>query len=148
MVRLHSLIPVEGKLLEANYFANHLRHLEGDSFFYELSAFLSAARSVTFYVQKEMDDVPEFDAWWKEQQDLMRSDPAMKFFVDLRNISLKEQQIRMVGTVEQDPNGAAVLTYRFADNRVPVPEQPTPSGCGRLLPRASEQTCGDCTELR
>ena len=51
---LNSLIPVEEKLLEADYFACRLSSLCDDAFRYELNAFLSAARSVTFLLQKEM----------------------------------------------------------------------------------------------
>jgi hypothetical protein len=52
-VRLSSLLLVEERLLEAEYFSRRLRRLSGEPFGYELNAFLSAARSVTFLMQKE-----------------------------------------------------------------------------------------------
>ena len=68
MVRLYSLLSVEDKILEANYFAIRLNSLHGDAFTYELNAFLSAARSVTFYLQKEMAGIPLFEDWWASRQ--------------------------------------------------------------------------------
>jgi hypothetical protein len=43
------------------------------------------SRMVTFSLQNMKNDVPEFDAWYKIQQDDMANDPAMKFFLALRN---------------------------------------------------------------
>lgn len=43
---------------------------------YELNAFLAAARSVTFLLQKEMAKVPGFAAWWDGQRQLLAGDAA------------------------------------------------------------------------
>ena len=64
MKRLNSLLLVEERLLEAEYFADRFRWLRADEFGYEFNAFLSAARSVTFLLQKEMKEVAGFDVWW------------------------------------------------------------------------------------
>lgn len=97
--RLTSLLLVEERLLEADYFARRLcRQADSDRFGYELNAFLSAARSVTFLLQKEMAKVPGFASWWAEQQDRLRSDRAARFFVDLRNFSQKAGRISLVGS--------------------------------------------------
>ena len=49
-LRLTSLLLVEERLLEANYFASRLgrRMLNTEHFKYELNAFLSASRSVAY----------------------------------------------------------------------------------------------------
>ena len=57
-LRLTSLLLVEERLLEADYFARRLgRQADHSRFGYELNAFLAAARSVTFLMQKEMTKV-------------------------------------------------------------------------------------------
>ena len=53
-LRLTSLLLIEKELLEAEYFALRLRLLATPEFEYELTAFMSAARSITFLLQKEL----------------------------------------------------------------------------------------------
>lgn len=97
-LRLTSLLLVEERLLEAKYFARRLtKQCEMDRFGYELNAFLAAARSVTFLLQKEMARVPGFAEWWDGQRQLLSSDPAAVFFLKLRNFSQKEGRISLVG---------------------------------------------------
>jgi hypothetical protein len=97
MPQLRSLLLVEERLSEANYFARRLRSQRGEKLQYELNAFLSAARSVTWLIQKEMVHVPGFSEWWSERQKEMAADPAMRFFLALRNYSQKEGRISIVG---------------------------------------------------
>ena len=124
MLKLNTLIGVEKRLFEAETFASRLRLLEGDQFSRELNAFLSSVRSVTFVLQKEMkNSVPGFAIWWKKQQELMKNDLAMKFFVELRNISEKEGEISLVGALVEDPNQRIRTVYYFASNAILVPEQ-------------------------
>lgn len=78
------------KLLEAEYFLARLRHSSGLEFQFELNAFLSASRSLTFVLQKSMSNVPHFSEWYRLQQASMRADLAMRFFLELRNVSQKE----------------------------------------------------------
>ena len=121
MTKLNNLLLVEEKLLEAEYFACRLRSLDPDSFGYELNAFLSAARSVTFLLQKEMARVPGFKEWWSDRQRGMREDPAMRFFWELRNFSQKEGRVSVVGTPVRDNDSQSFWSYRFAGNEDPVP---------------------------
>lgn len=60
---------------------------------YNLSAFVSAARSVTFVLQKERPKNPESDEWYTKKQKWMKEDVRdilFTFFVDKRNHALKE----------------------------------------------------------
>ncbi len=123
VTRLNSLLLVEEKILEAEYFAGRLRWLCADDFRYEFNAFLSAARSVTFLLQKEMKTVLGFDQWWDDRIKEMNEDSAMKFFRDLRNFSQKEGRISMVGTMSRDGSGRSFWSYRFGGNKSPVPKQ-------------------------
>lgn len=123
MKRLNSLLLVEERLLEAKYFADRLRWLSGDEFSYEFNAFLSAARSVTFLLQKEMKEVAGFDVWWDDRRKEMKEDSAKKFFQELRNFSQKQGRISLVGTAARDNSGRLNWTHMFAGYTTPVPTQ-------------------------
>ncbi|PWI54409.1 hypothetical protein B5K03_09490 [Rhizobium phaseoli] len=64
--------PVE-KLLEAEHFLARLTHSSGLEFQFELNAFLSSSRSVTFILQKAMSDVTGFASWYGQQQAMMKA---------------------------------------------------------------------------
>lgn len=110
--------PVE-KLLEAEHFLARLTHSEGLAFQFELNAFLSASRSVTFVLQKAMSDVPAFGAWYDRQQAAMKSDDAMRFFLELRNISQKQGPVSYVG----GSGPGRRWTYRFVGQPSAVPKE-------------------------
>ena len=109
--------PVE-KLLEAEHFLARLICSDGLEFQFELNAFLSASRSVTFVLQKVMSDVPGFASWYKPQQARMKADAAMRFFLALRNISQKQGPVSFVGG--SLPGGG--WTWRFVGRPHAVPE--------------------------
>lgn len=122
-VRLRSLLRVEERLLEGEYFVRQLaRRRDSTSFGYELNAFLSAARSVTFLLQKELSKVDGFPDWWKTEQTALGSDEAARFFLELRNYSQKEGRISMVGTAVSSRGKGRRWTYRFAGTTGPVPD--------------------------
>ncbi|WP_446831231.1 hypothetical protein [Candidatus Foliamicus sp.] len=122
MAQLNSLLLVEEKILEAENFARRLRALNGENFTYEFNAFLSAARSVTFLLQKEMRRVPGFKEWWVKRRKKMREDAGMKYFLELRNFSQKEGRVSLVGTTSKDCEGNLLWSYRFAGNKQAVPK--------------------------
>ena len=72
---------------ETEYFLEMMKENIEDrqKFRYNLSAFVSAARSVTFVLQKEFSKNPKFDKWYCEKQMQMRSDKLFKFFKDKRD---------------------------------------------------------------
>lgn len=55
---------------------------------YYLSAFVSALRSVTFYLQKQYARDPAFTAWYETKQQEMRADHLLKVLVERRNTAL------------------------------------------------------------
>lgn len=105
-------------LLEAEYFLGMLTKSNGAEFGYNLDAFLAACRSVTFVMQKALSSVEGFGAWYDKCRRHMKTDPAMGFFLELRNISQHEGPVSYVG-------GATLASpkwsYRFAGNREAVP---------------------------
>jgi hypothetical protein len=117
--RFTNLLLVEERLLEAAYFARQLRRAGFDDVHYKLNAFLSAARSVTFLLQKEMHDVPGWAAWWAGRQREMAADAAMRFFLLQRNHSQKAGRVRIAGT--RRVGGG--WTYRFVSGALSVPSE-------------------------
>jgi hypothetical protein len=122
MIRLTSLLRVEERLLEADYFAGRLARLRGENHGYELNAFLSAARSVTFLIQKELSKVPGFMAWWETQRRVLGDDAAASFFLELRNFSQKQGRVSVVGSGSRR-GGRSRWTYYFAGTVDPVPAE-------------------------
>lgn len=122
MIRLTSLMRVEERLLEANYFAGRLARLRGENHCYELNAFLSAARSVTFLIQRELSKVPGFMAWWETQRRVLGEDAAASFFLELRNFSQKQGRVSVVGSGNRR-GGRTRWTYYFAGTADPVPPE-------------------------
>lgn len=106
------------KLLEAEYFLAGLSRNRGAEFGYNLNAFLGSCRSVTFVLQKSLSGVASFDAWYAAARERMKADLAMRFFLELRNISQHEGPVSFVGGSIPQPPG---WTYRFAGNREAVP---------------------------
>ncbi|WP_158515903.1 hypothetical protein [Pararhodobacter sp. CCB-MM2] len=105
------------KLLEAEYFLCRSMEADGIYFQYELNAFLSASRNVTFIMQSSMSRVAGFGDWYAEKQAIMRNDPAMRFFLELRNVSQKQGPVSYV-------SGAIIgggYTYRFVEDRTKLP---------------------------
>ena len=94
------------KLQEAKYFLQRMEdeQADRDAFKYNLSAFLSAARSVTFYMQKEFARAPDFEEWYATEQEAMRRDPVMPFFLDARNRTLKQEYVPTRARIRVDVN--------------------------------------------
>lgn len=109
--------PVE-KLLEAEHFLARMVQSDGLEFQFELNALLSASRSVTFVLQKALAGVLGFAVWYDQQQVRMKADAAMRFFLELRNISQKQGPVSFVGG--SLPSGG--WTYRFVGRPHAVPE--------------------------
>lgn len=114
-----SLLLVEEKLLESEHFLRRLSRTRFQGYGYELNAYLSAARSVTFLIQKEMSRVIGFTEWWDFQRSEMRNDPAMKFFLELRNYSQKAGRVSLNGY----GSGLRTWSYWFQSAQVEVPKE-------------------------
>lgn len=80
---------VDEKLAEADFFLGEIANA-GTSWFRVrcyFSAFVSAARSVTFAMQASMKGVSGFDEWYAERQVEMRNDRLARFFHECRTDS-------------------------------------------------------------
>jgi hypothetical protein len=126
----------EEKLHESRYFLElmTLAQAERDAFKYNLSAFLSASRSVTLIMQKEYGKISGFRRWWSGKQKEMRSDDAMRLLNEKRVMTIHTQPVRLRGevniTIKEritiSDSVSIVLTH--ADGTVERREpEPTPS---------------------
>lgn len=114
-----SLHSATEKLLEAEYFLGRSMEVSGPYFQYELNAFLSASRNVTFVMQSSMSKVRGFSDWYAEKQAEMRADAAMRFFLELRNVSQKQGPVSYVGVSTIGDR----YTYRFVEDRLLLPPE-------------------------
>jgi hypothetical protein len=57
---------------------------------HNFNAAIVFGRSVTFHLQSQYRDRPDFDYWYAWQENAMRDDKLLSFFVETRNIILKE----------------------------------------------------------
>jgi hypothetical protein len=85
------------KLEEAEYFYHHLvdeqTKKNREAFRHDLSAFLTAARSVLQYTDKEAKTKLGGSAWYNNQ---ITSGPLLKFFRDERNDDIHEEPVATI----------------------------------------------------
>jgi hypothetical protein len=101
MLMKASMVPLpvtaDEKFLEAVYFFNRMVEVQTNVrlFPFHLSAFLSALRSVTFFLQAQFSGDAEFEAWYQEKQNSLRTDPIMRMLKELRDESLHAQPLSL-----------------------------------------------------
>ncbi|WP_313463676.1 hypothetical protein [Stutzerimonas nitrititolerans] len=119
---LTSLLLVEERLLEANFFVRRFKRADPDTAGYFLNAYLSSARSVTFLLQKELAHVEGFQEWWDAQRLILAGDKAARFFLELRNFSQKAGRVSLFGSRKRQGRSAA-WTYQFVGKQVHLPDE-------------------------
>jgi hypothetical protein len=95
--------PTRHKLQEAEYFFSKMNHtLEDDKvFYYNHSAFVSAARSITYYMQKQYKHRNGFEEWYCPKQLKMKGDPELKFLKKARDVAIHRETIETGATREK-----------------------------------------------
>jgi hypothetical protein len=68
-------------------------------FGYNIEAAIVFGRSVTFHLQKEFANRPEFPAWYARWQTKLNVDPISRYFVTKRNYVLKEGPAQLARSV-------------------------------------------------
>lgn len=89
-------------LYGAQYFvANAIAAGGGDLtvFGYNVEAAIVFGRSVTFHLQKEFADCPDFPAWYTDWQTKLNADPICRYFLTKRNYVLKEGPAQLARSV-------------------------------------------------
>ena len=67
-------------------------------FTFDLEAFLSAARSVTLLLQKELSDEQGFEEWYNSKQTQMKQEPLFSYFNRKRTFSIHEGPTELKAT--------------------------------------------------
>jgi hypothetical protein len=85
------------KFREAVCFFNRMIETQTNVYFlpYNLSAFLLALRSVTFYLQERYGKDASFQQWYVQKQDEMRNDPLLRMLKDMRDEVLHARPIQL-----------------------------------------------------
>lgn len=80
----------EKKVEEAEYFFNQMKeNLDNPKVLgFNLSAFINASRSITFFMQKEHAANPRFKPWYESKQNEMKEDTICKFIKELRTANI------------------------------------------------------------
>lgn len=81
---------VENKIKESDFFLGYLEKTKGPDIVYFLSAYLSAARSITFALQVAMKGIHDFDEWYNLQQQKLKEDPIASYLLEARNYTIHE----------------------------------------------------------
>ena len=88
------------KVGEAEYFLCRMtKTFEDDRLFsYNLSAFLSAARSITFYMQRQYKRCDGFGQWYCQTQIEMSADPELEYLNKARVEAVHTEPVTTVAT--------------------------------------------------
>ena len=92
--------PTRHKLQEAEHFLFNMKQtLEHDNvFYYNLSAFLSAARTITSYMQKQYKHRNGFGEWYCPKQLKMKDDPELMYLNKARVEAIHTETIETGAT--------------------------------------------------
>jgi hypothetical protein len=123
---------VDEKLREADFFLTKMEESGPDTYAFRFyfSAFVTAARSVTFAMQSAMSDIPEFAAWYSPRQDRLRADPVSRFFISVRN-EIQKRGTNPVAAFKQSEGAAseAFFVYWYDDPEQILPDTDVVSAC-------------------
>jgi hypothetical protein len=91
------LLETKNKLNEAKYFLGQIKKSLDDPEIlgFNLSAFVSASRSVTLFMQKEFKGSLRFENWYLDMQKKMKLDCVLQFFNSLRVCSIHIRSIKI-----------------------------------------------------
>ena len=124
---------VEDKIEEAHFFLSKFETLCIGNIFearYYFSAFLSAARSITFSLQASLSDLPGFCDWYSVFQEQLKSDPLCCFFHLARNESQKVGKNYIVGGKF---DSTRKLVFYFDETIVNVPLEDVSTASNKYL---------------
>ena len=107
------------KIQEAEYFLNQMNKFfeDDDIFDYTLSAFLSAARSITLHMQKQYCDGGDFDKWYNPRRIEMSNDRELKHLNKTRNKYIHVKKVQTGATRQNSITAGAYLIKEGTKNK-------------------------------
>jgi len=108
---MKKLIASDRNLIEARYY---------------FSAFVAAARSVTFALQAVMSDIESFAEWYRAKQDMLRDDKVAKFFHKARTESQHIGLNPLNGDIRSfiESRGKSKQYFFSVNGMEPIPDAP------------------------
>lgn len=89
------------KLQEAKFFFEQMSNYQTNrsGFKYNLSAFLSAFRSITYLMQKEYSKIQDFENWYQGKQEELKLNERMKLLNCMRVITIHKASIHPMAQI-------------------------------------------------
>lgn len=146
MARSFSL--VDQKLAEADFFLKKLKEA-GFNFFAArcyVSAFTTAARTVTYAIQAVMKPVPEFADWYTQRQEELKADSTARFFHQLRTISHHVGE-NLVSGGSGGPNLSTRYWFMPTKDLSKVPQEDVVTACTRYMAKLVDLVYRCCTDF-
>jgi len=99
------------KIQEAEYFLSKMKQFfeDDNTFAYNLSAFLSAARSITWYMQKQYKQRDGFAEWYCPHQIKMSADSELEYLNKVRVEDVHRKPVLSGATRELTMTGDIIL---------------------------------------
>ncbi len=128
---------VECKVTEAHFFIQKLEEASEDFSLLSarcyISAFVAAARSITFTLKSSISDVPKFKEWYEKHEGALRTNSLARYFLFARNESQKVGYYPINGMGSTKDNGREKAIFHF-DNYYPelkeeIPQADAISAC-------------------
>lgn len=91
------IVNTHDKFEEAHYFLHKMleNYHNANEFRFNLNAFIQALRNITFALQSEKHNLPDFDKWYELKQIEMKQSELLKNFVEGRNIVVKRGNLEV-----------------------------------------------------
>lgn len=143
---------VENKIRETDFFLEKIRETTcGKELFwgtrYYLSAFSSAARSITFALQAAMKDIPDFEEWYEQYQNKLKQNDLARYFLEIRNLCQKVGYYPLTsGHMFRDENNQRQVRYffdHFLEDEIksPIPREDVVTACNKYFILLLEFIC-------
>lgn len=119
-------------------------YMEPDGFRLALNGLIQDLRNVTWLLQKQKADLPDFDTWYPQWQASVKPDPVMGWVVKARNRIVKEADLELLSTAR------LTVTFDWLNGdervfRVPPRERPVDIAAMLLRKGVPPYTDGEST---
>ena len=75
-------------------------YMNPDGFRLNLNALIQALRNVTWLLQKQRHDLPDFETWYSDWRQSVSDDAVSKWLVRSRNRIVKESDLELLSTAK------------------------------------------------
>ena len=127
---------VDNKVKEADFFLEKLQQVgvNFDEARFYFSAFVTAARSITFVLQASLSDNIKSDEWYNKKQVELKSDPLARFFLEVRN-EVQKRGSNPVSSFESESKDSIqyFFIYWYGDSPKDIPDLDVVTACKKYL---------------